>query len=103
MGCPANDLVRLFGTCLSGRYRQQHWEELLQRFYEYLAEEVGNNKMPFTLDQLKESYRRVLPVGTFLVLATVAAFFDELSNCPDEDKKKEVACQYMQADYNVWK
>ncbi|CAJ0588398.1 unnamed protein product [Cylicocyclus nassatus] len=89
MGCPATDIARLFGTCLSGRYKQLHWEELLEQFYEYLLEEVGNGKMPFTLDQLKESYRRVLPMCTFLVLATVAAFFNELENCPEEDKKKK--------------
>ncbi|KIH54620.1 hypothetical protein ANCDUO_15233 [Ancylostoma duodenale] len=51
MGCPANDLVRVFSACLSGKDRQQHWEELVEVFYGFLKEEVGDMKMPYTLEQ----------------------------------------------------
>ncbi|KIH66185.1 hypothetical protein ANCDUO_03485 [Ancylostoma duodenale] len=51
MGCPANDLVRLFTTSLSGKDRQQHWEELVEQFYGYLKEEAVGLEMPYTIDQ----------------------------------------------------
>ncbi|KIH66184.1 hypothetical protein ANCDUO_03484 [Ancylostoma duodenale] len=52
MGCPANDLVRLFTTSLSGKDRQQHWEELVEQFYGYLKEEAAGLEMPYTIDQV---------------------------------------------------
>ncbi|VDK56557.1 unnamed protein product [Cylicostephanus goldi] len=89
MGCPAFDLVRLFGTCLSGRYRQLHWKELLEQFYAYLVEEVANGEMPYTLEQLNESYRRCLPLGLFFALFDILPFFDEVLKCSEEDKKEK--------------
>ncbi|KAE9420605.1 hypothetical protein Angca_001922, partial [Angiostrongylus cantonensis] len=52
-GCPAFDLVRVMCTCLSGKDRQEQWEELLNEFYGYLKEECGNREMPYTLKQVR--------------------------------------------------
>ncbi|CAB3397784.1 unnamed protein product [Caenorhabditis bovis] len=57
MGNPAEDLVRLFLSSLSGADAKNRWEELLEKFYEYLKEEMQGNKMPYTLEQLKQSYK----------------------------------------------
>ncbi|VDL69482.1 unnamed protein product [Nippostrongylus brasiliensis] len=88
-GCSATDLVRVFSACLSGKDRQEKWEYLLEQFYGYLKEEVGDRKMPYTLEQLKESYRRFFPIGAFLVAPMIGPLYDAIFKSPDEDKKKK--------------
>nr|CDJ83916.1 Uncharacterised kinase D1044.1 domain containing protein [Haemonchus contortus] len=89
-GCAATDLVRMFSACLSGKDRREHWEELLEVFYGYLKEEVGNGKMPYTLEQLKEAYRRFFPVGAFLIVPLIGPLFECVFKNPDEEMKKKV-------------
>ncbi|KAK5974329.1 hypothetical protein GCK32_009633, partial [Trichostrongylus colubriformis] len=55
-GCPASDLVRMFSASLSGKDRRAHWEELLEDFYGYLKNEMGNEKMPYTLEQMLAAF-----------------------------------------------
>nr|CDJ82601.1 Uncharacterised kinase D1044.1 domain containing protein [Haemonchus contortus] len=86
-GCSATDLVRLFSSCLSGKERRAHWEELLEEFYGYLKEEVGERKMPYTLEQLKEAYRRYFPSGAFMVVTVIAPLFEVIFKNPDENQK----------------
>ncbi|WKY01851.1 hypothetical protein Q1695_015677 [Nippostrongylus brasiliensis] len=88
-GCSATDLVRVFSACLSGKDRQEKWEDLLEQFYDYLMEEVGDRKMPYTLEQLKETYRRFFPIGAFLVAPMIGPLYDAIFMSPDEDKKKK--------------
>ncbi|CAB3397783.1 unnamed protein product [Caenorhabditis bovis] len=59
MGNPAEDLVKIFLSALSGNDAQNRWEELLEKFYEYFKEEVASrgHELPYTLEQLKESYK----------------------------------------------
>ncbi|KHJ75023.1 hypothetical protein OESDEN_25361 [Oesophagostomum dentatum] len=90
MGCPAGDLVRLFSTCLSGKERQRHWEELVEEFYGYLKEEVGNSRMPYTLEQLKESYKQFIPLGSFLVVTMIQPMYDTACKNPNEEQKKKI-------------
>ncbi|VDK55956.1 unnamed protein product [Cylicostephanus goldi] len=90
LGGPAGDLTRLFGSCLSGKDRREHWKELLESFYGYLQEEVGGNEMPYTLEQLKESYRRFLPFGGFLVLPMFGALLEMVVKSPNEEFKNQV-------------
>ncbi|CAJ0588030.1 unnamed protein product [Cylicocyclus nassatus] len=87
MGCPAVDLVRLFVTCLSGKDRRRYWVALIEEFYGYLVEEVGDKEMPFTLEQLKESYYRFLPMGAFMIMQSIGPLFDGLCKNPDELQK----------------
>ncbi|KAK5979546.1 CHK domain-containing protein [Trichostrongylus colubriformis] len=92
-GCPATDLVRLFCSCLSGKDRRAHWEELLEEFYGYLQKEVGGRKMPYTLEQLKEAYRRYFPVGAFMTMSVFGPLFDAISiNCDQSVKTRELKC-----------
>ncbi|VDM55752.1 unnamed protein product [Angiostrongylus costaricensis] len=58
-GCPAFDLVRVMCACLSGKDRQEQWEELLDEFYGYLKEECGNRDMPYTLKQVSWNIARM--------------------------------------------
>ncbi|CAB04733.2 CHK kinase-like domain-containing protein [Caenorhabditis elegans] len=68
MGNPAEDLVRVFLCTLSGADRQAHWEKLLEQFYEYFLEALEDNEIPYTLDQLKESYRLYFVTGSLVML-----------------------------------
>ncbi|KAK6022453.1 hypothetical protein OSTOST_11848 [Ostertagia ostertagi] len=95
-GCPATDLVRVFSACLSGKERQAHWEELLEDFYGYLKKEVGSEKMPYTLEQLKESYRRFFPVGAFLIIPLIGPLFECIFKNPDEEMKKKCFATIME-------
>ncbi|KHJ91512.1 hypothetical protein OESDEN_08622 [Oesophagostomum dentatum] len=90
MGCPANDLVRLFASCLSGHDRQTYWEELAEEFYGYLKEEVDDMEMPYSLEQLKESYRRFMPIGGFLLVRSLGPLFDRLCKTSDVQLKQEL-------------
>ncbi|EFP12554.1 hypothetical protein CRE_29555 [Caenorhabditis remanei] len=57
MGNPAEDLVRLFVSTLSGPDRQKYWEKLLEKFYKFFLEALQSQNAPYSLEQLKESYR----------------------------------------------
>ncbi|RCN43600.1 hypothetical protein ANCCAN_10371 [Ancylostoma caninum] len=57
MGCPASDLIRVFSSCLSGKDRRMHWEKLVEEFYGYLEEEVGDAEMPYTLEQVVSFFK----------------------------------------------
>ncbi|VDO90182.1 unnamed protein product [Haemonchus placei] len=88
-GCAATDLVRMFCGCLSGRDRREHWEQLLEEFYCYLKEEVGDRQMPYTLEQLKEAYQQFIPIGAFMALPGIGTVFQVLSETSDEDSRKK--------------
>ncbi|KHJ86079.1 hypothetical protein OESDEN_14182 [Oesophagostomum dentatum] len=89
MGCSAIDLVRLFASCLSGKDRRQHWEVLVDEFYGYLKEEVGDKEMPYSLEQLKESYRRFMPMGGFLLVIIIGPILDLLCKTTDLELKQK--------------
>ncbi|VDM48201.1 unnamed protein product [Toxocara canis] len=69
-GCSAQDLARFISSMLSAEDRRKHWERLLERYYAKLEENLGR-KPPFTLQQVKESFVRLLPFHMFLVLPTL--------------------------------
>lgn len=52
MGNPAEDLVRLLVSTISGADRQSHWEHILEQFYTYFTDEIGSNNAPYTLEQV---------------------------------------------------
>lgn len=68
MGNPAEDLVRLFLSTLSGSDRQAHWERLVEQFYEYFLEALGEQQIPYTIEQLKESYRHYFVTGGLIMM-----------------------------------
>ncbi|CAJ0588419.1 unnamed protein product [Cylicocyclus nassatus] len=87
LGCPATDLVRVFSSCLSGKDRQEHWEELLEHFYDYLKNEIVDQQMPYSLEQLKESYRRFFPLGAFFIASMISSFFNIVCKNADEEQR----------------
>ncbi|KAK6040556.1 hypothetical protein COOONC_21939 [Cooperia oncophora] len=104
-GCPAVDFVRVF-LCLD---RREKWESLLEKFYEYLEEDLVDQDMPYTLDmvrysllinllwidgrwfQLKASYRRFFPLGAFLMLPMFAPTFLVVNSSTDVEFKARVS------------
>ncbi|CAB04729.2 CHK kinase-like domain-containing protein [Caenorhabditis elegans] len=90
LGNPAEDLVRLFISTLSGSERQKYWEKLLEQFYEYFIEALEDKNVPYTLEQLKESYRLYFVTGSLLMLPMFGPIAEvklaEMSD-PDEVKK----------------
>uniref|UniRef100_F1L6U6 Oxidoreductase dhs-27 n=1 Tax=Ascaris suum TaxID=6253 RepID=F1L6U6_ASCSU len=66
-GCPSQDLARFITGALSGEDRRKHSENLLERYFVKLEENLGH-KAPFTLQQIKESFFRLLPFHMFLIL-----------------------------------
>ncbi|CAJ0601786.1 unnamed protein product [Cylicocyclus nassatus] len=90
-GCPAEDLTRLFISTMSGKDRRKNWERLLEKFYEDLQKYCTGN-LPFTLDQLKESYRRMFPIAGVLLLPTFGNVSEENSvKMKDLLKEKKLA------------
>ncbi|PIC27266.1 hypothetical protein B9Z55_019577 [Caenorhabditis nigoni] len=68
MGNPAEDLVRLFLSTLSGNDRQTHWERMVDQFYDYFLEALGDQEAPYTIDQLKESYRHYFVTAGLIMM-----------------------------------
>lgn len=68
LGSPAQDLVRLFTSTLSGSDRRAYWEKLVAQFYEYFLEALEDQNVPYTLKQLQESYRFYFVTGSLLML-----------------------------------
>ncbi|PIO56754.1 hypothetical protein TELCIR_21845, partial [Teladorsagia circumcincta] len=88
-GCSATDLVFIATAFLSGEDRRAHWEKLLEDFYGYLEEEIGNRKMPYTLEQLKEAYRQFFPTGAFIFIPFLEPLFEVINRDPDEEHRKQ--------------
>ncbi|RCN46424.1 hypothetical protein ANCCAN_07512 [Ancylostoma caninum] len=94
-GCPTTDLVRLLNSCLSGKDRRENWESLLEKFYSFLKEEVeDNNKMPYTLEQLKQAYRLFFPLGAFMIVPMIGPLFSLASSSDDVAYKERVRTCY---------
>ncbi|KAK6052721.1 hypothetical protein COOONC_09774 [Cooperia oncophora] len=89
-GCSATDLVRLFSSCLSGRDRREHWEELLDDYYEYLKEETGGIEVSYNLDQLKEAYRQIFPIGAYVILQAIEPLYNIHSKTLEKGHKESL-------------
>lgn len=87
LGNPAGDLSRLFCTNLSGAERLAHSDELLETFYAYLKEELGDLPAPYTLEQLKEAYKRYTPSAGYMVVPMLGSLFEmHLNNMNEKEK-----------------
>lgn len=83
-GNPAEDLVRFICSTLSGADRREHLETILEQFYGYFKEAMGDGEVPYTFEQLKQSFKMFFPVGGLAILALFGPavdmklkFFDE--------------------------
>ncbi|VDD96402.1 unnamed protein product [Enterobius vermicularis] len=89
-GCAADDLLRYFASALSPADRRQHFDELLQYYYEEVERSFGS-PLPFTVSQLKKSMIRSLPFSMVLVLVA----FGPLSTVQIEEKYPNKKEEYM--------
>ncbi|VDO84011.1 unnamed protein product [Heligmosomoides polygyrus] len=90
-GCPSTDVVRVICACLSGKDRRENWEWLVEKFYSFLEEEVGDHEMPYTLSQLKQAYRSYFPLGGFMVVPMIAPIFQMVNTSDDVEYRAKIA------------
>ncbi|ETN81036.1 hypothetical protein NECAME_08790 [Necator americanus] len=89
--CSSIDLCKLLITTLSGKDRRENWERLLEEFHGYIKE-YCHGDLPFTLEQLKESYRRLFPLSGLLVLEAFGPIAKiAVEKLLDEEKKNAEA------------
>ncbi|KHJ97675.1 hypothetical protein OESDEN_02350 [Oesophagostomum dentatum] len=85
-GCGAEDLCRVFISTLSGKDRRENWERLLGEFHGYLVQ-YCEEEPPFTLEQLKEAYRRLFPLAGMLLSDVFEGIMKiALRRVPDEER-----------------
>ncbi|CAI2353443.1 unnamed protein product [Caenorhabditis sp. 36 PRJEB53466] len=108
MGNPAEDLVRLFLSCLSGSDRQVYWEKLVEQFYDYFVDALADQKAPYTLEQLKESYRHYFVTGGLVMLPMYGPIAEAklaYSNSEDVEEYKEILtekAEHLLEDLERW-
>ncbi|KAK6035941.1 hypothetical protein COOONC_26553 [Cooperia oncophora] len=74
----------------AARIAEEHWEQLAEDSIGFISnQEVGDRKMPYTLDQLKEAYRQYFPIGAFMIVPMTGSFFELVCKTTDEDPQKE--------------
>ncbi|UMM32975.1 hypothetical protein L5515_006613 [Caenorhabditis briggsae] len=88
-GNPAEDLVRFLTSTLSGSDRQAHWEQILETFYEYFLEALGENKAPYSSEELKKSYKLFFPMGGLALLPLFGAAVDMKLESMDKDETEK--------------
>ncbi|EFP00008.1 hypothetical protein CRE_18850 [Caenorhabditis remanei] len=90
-GNPAEDLVRLLSSTLSGSIRQSQWENILEQFYGYFVEALGKSQkeIPYTLEQLKQSYRLFFPMGGLALLPLFGPAIDMKMKSMEKEKAAE--------------
>ncbi|VDK42494.1 unnamed protein product [Anisakis simplex] len=69
-GCAAEDLARYICSALDGADRRKHCRSLLNRYYTELNGLLAG-KVPFTYEQLLESFDRLLPFHLTFLLPTL--------------------------------
>ena len=72
---------------MEGEERVKHTDELLKTFYTFLLEELGPLPLPYTLEQLKEAYRRYQPVSGFMIAPICGSALDLfIDKVPEEER-----------------
>ncbi|CAB3396939.1 unnamed protein product [Caenorhabditis bovis] len=76
MGSPGQDIARLFASCLTKNDRREKRDHLLKVFYEEFVKEIGDRGVPYTFDQLVQSYELFFPTMGFIAIPNSMQFFD---------------------------
>ncbi|CAD6193157.1 unnamed protein product [Caenorhabditis auriculariae] len=95
---PGQDMCRLMIACMKGKERRENWEKLLEQFYAWFEEDMQDRPMPYTLEQLKKSYRMYFPIAAFFVLPMIGPMLQMAQGDMDEDIKaviKEAAMEKL--------
>ncbi|CAB3396938.1 unnamed protein product [Caenorhabditis bovis] len=75
IGSPGLDMARLFAACLSKEDRRENWERLLRIFYDQFVKEIGDCEIPYTFEQLVQSYNLFFPISSIMVIPGLTQFF----------------------------
>ena len=67
-GTCCEDIARLLATSCSGEMRRAKTEEILIFYYEKLTQHMKGDTVPFSFQQVKEVYNRMLPCGMMFLL-----------------------------------
>uniref|UniRef100_A0A8R1DQ31 CHK domain-containing protein n=1 Tax=Caenorhabditis japonica TaxID=281687 RepID=A0A8R1DQ31_CAEJA len=84
---PAQDVGRLFVSCLSTKDRREKVDFLLEEYYKTFVDELDGLEAPYSLQQLKDSYQLYFPLMTMMVLPGIAPILEHL-DLPAEEKEK---------------
>lgn len=93
---PAQDVGRLFASCLSTKDRREKVDFLLEEYYKTFVKELNGIEAPYTLQNLKDSYQVYFPLMSCMVLPGIAPMLEH-SNFTEEyrESMKEVAMAKM--------
>ncbi|CAI4228534.1 unnamed protein product [Auanema sp. JU1783] len=86
-GCVAEDVARLFITCMSTEDRRMHWERLLEQYHNALNQFM--RKEIFSIEQLKVSYCRFFCLAAMAFVATVPEVYRAATRSCSEQEKQE--------------
>ncbi|CAL2043793.1 unnamed protein product [Caenorhabditis brenneri] len=57
---PAQDVARLFASCLSAKDRREKTDYLLEEYYKTFVKELNGNEVPYSLQNLKDTLLQIL-------------------------------------------
>ncbi|KAF1750009.1 hypothetical protein GCK72_016554 [Caenorhabditis remanei] len=94
---PAQDVGRLFASCLSTKDRREKVDYLLEEYYKTFVKELDGMDVPYTLQNLKDSYQVFFPLMSCMVLPGIAPMLEHAPHLSEEykEKMKEVAMAKM--------
>ncbi|CAL2044995.1 unnamed protein product [Caenorhabditis brenneri] len=73
---PAQDVGRLFASCLSTKDRREKVDFLLEEYYKTFVKELDGMEVPYTLQNLKDSYQVYFPLMSSMVLPGIAPMLE---------------------------
>lgn len=73
---PAQDVGRLFASCLSTKDRREKVNFLLEEYYRTFVKELDGMDVPYTLQNLKDSYDVYFPLMSCMVLPGIAPMLE---------------------------
>lgn len=75
----------MFASCLSTKDRREKADFLLEEYYNTFVNELDGMDVPYTFQQLKDSYQVYFPLMTTMVLPGIAPMLQH-SNVTEEYK-----------------
>ncbi|VDD93262.1 unnamed protein product [Enterobius vermicularis] len=88
-GCIVEDIIRYVSSALSVTDRRQHFDQLLQYYYEELEKSFGDC-LSFTCDQLKQAAVRMIPFATVHILFAFGKITEAEVRRKHPDREKEL-------------
>ncbi|CAP39909.1 Protein CBG23052 [Caenorhabditis briggsae] len=93
---PAQDVGRLFASCLSTKDRREKVDFLLEEYYKTFVKELDGMEVPYTLQNLKDSYQVYFPLMSSMVLPGIAPLLEHAHVSEEyREAMKEVAMAKM--------